>query len=126
MSATTKAKVREVEQPKKVKRGFARTCQMIGRRLAKQEELSFGEKAIFLFCAVVWWTHLQIQKVKVWVKTTNWEKVGNEVSLIVTGITIPFWVWFIWSYINVITNNVSSPELISEYNMFVVFLNIFG
>ncbi len=114
------------EHQQEAKRGFVQTCRMVGRRLAKQEKLTAGEMVIFLFCALVWWSHLQIRKFKVWVKTTNWNKVADDASLVVTGITIPFWVWFIWSYINVIANNISSPELISKYNMFVVFLEIFS
>lgn len=91
------------------------------RRIGQKEEsnMTFGEKFKFVNFAIIWVVYRKL-------KTMNWEKFGDDFSMFLCGVSTPFWVWMIASYFNVIANNISSPELIWEYNFFTVMLNLFG
>ena len=110
-----------IEVKAKVKMPLMKYIRHEIRRIAAKDEkdMTFGEKFKFVNFAIIWVVYRKF-------KTTDWEKFGDDFSMWLCGVSTPFWVWAIASYFNVIANNISSPELIWEYNFFTVMLNIFG
>jgi hypothetical protein len=110
-----------VEVKMKVKMPLMKYIRHEIKRIAEKNEkdMTFGEKVKFVTFAIIWVAYRKI-------KTTDWDKFGDDLSMFLCGASAPFWIWAIASYFNVIANNISSPELIWEYNFFVVMLNIFG
>lgn len=51
-------------------------------------------------------------------KQQNKNKVGKFIFNILFILSLIFFVWFIWSFIDVNIHNLTDPQNISEYNIF--------
>ena len=51
-------------------------------------------------------------------KKNNVSKIFNVICNIFLVLFVLFFVWFCWSIVDVVLNNISCPQSISQYNIF--------
>lgn len=110
----------KVKMRKSVMKDFKRKAYMLLQKDWKEMKLSEKMRVVFIIAPYAMFIAARRRLRKV-----DWDRFGDVFASFWCGVWFPFAVWFFVSWINVISNNIFSPENIWDWNFFKVLTYLF-